>query len=422
MLNQRLTNPRVYLIAACIYLAAFLLWNLISLRTTGHLTDPFIFDYADSFMDFFNVNLHASSRDLYTTYSSFYSPPNIFLAKLLTPHECVGMLDKYEFRKCGIGYFYGFEVFFFLLNGGLLWRILKGAVNRVWWLILFLLSFPMMFAIERGNYIVIALSLACLLVLAKSPIKKLFLLAFLPLVKYYLIIGGVGLFLNKKYIKILYFIAIFLTFNIIFSYINDIPHANLIFSNLTKFSKGNGGIYNIWNATNISSIGEAFSTYYFYDSILVKIAHMLLIGVSMLCIWAYYVYVSENYQYGIDINKNLFLLLMLFLIISPTAGYYSIILLYPFIADYLSRKSLSIYEKILIIALLLPYPIKLFKLSEIILDPSLWIGNSQLRSSAEELFPIYFQVQSIIIPVTLLMIFFCFIRTIEFKEESNEKN
>lgn len=411
--NSRLVG--IALLIANTYLALFCLLNIVSLIRFGHLTPPFMFDWADTWMDFFNVNMHSHSEGLYTEFKSFYSPFNIYIAKLWVPDDCIGVMNKYDFRECAMPSAYIFEGIFLIINVMLMSKILGKCKNKYQWLILFSLSFPMLYAVERGNYIVIAMALMSLFVLAKGGMQQIIILSLLPLVKYYLLLLYSGLFISKAHLKLL-LIAIFLIcLNVLFSIINNIPNTNLILNNLLNFSAGNGGVYNLWNATNIKSIGEAGS-YLLGNIFSVQVFKLILVCTSFICFIKYYIFIANTYKNEFDIKLNALIILILFFIISPTAGFYSLILLLPFFAYYISKNSLRVHEQFLLILMLLPYPFNLFRLDEIELDQSKYIANIGQMDAVYSNIIIYYQLQSLLIPILLIIIFWSITNRSELSE------
>jgi hypothetical protein len=234
--------------------------------------------------------------------------------------------------------------------------------------------------------------------------QQIIILSLLPMVKYYLLILYSGLFISKAYSKLLLITIFLICLNVLFSIINNIPNTNLILNNLLNFSAGNGGVYNLWNATNIKSIGEAGS-YLFGNIFSVQVFKLILVCTSFICFIKYYIFIANTYKNEFDIKLNALIILILFFIISPTAGFYSLILLLPFFAYYISKNSLRAHEQFLLILMLLPYPFNLFRLDEMELDYSKYIANIGQMDAVYSSVIIYYQLQSLLIPILLIIIF-----------------
>ena len=147
-------------IAGCIYF-----WS--SFAENGYLPSPFVYDKADTFMDFFHSMYWADEPGRYTDWGSVYPPLNFLFLKgarwLLfgQVHES----DAFTLRASAkplipyiVAAFAASALFVFRHD---LWRGFTGAQKALLF-ITFLLSPPMLFSIERGNLIIFALGFLAL--------------------------------------------------------------------------------------------------------------------------------------------------------------------------------------------------------------------------------------------------------------------
>jgi hypothetical protein len=169
-------------IAGCIYYWSFFTAN-------GYLPSPFVYDKADTFMDFFHPMYWADEPGRYLDWSSVYPPINFLFLKgvrwlLFGPvHES----DAFTLRDSAqyfmpylVGVFAASLLYAFRHD---LWRGFT-ANQKVLLFITCLLSPPLLFTIERGNLIIFALGFLAL-ALAKPGLTRAFAIGMLINIKPY---------------------------------------------------------------------------------------------------------------------------------------------------------------------------------------------------------------------------------------------
>jgi hypothetical protein len=155
------------LFACCVIQIAGCIYFWLSFTENGYLPSPFVYDKADTFMDFFNPMYWADEPGRYTDWDSVYPPLNFLFLKgarwLLfgQVHES----DAFTLRDSAkplipyiVAAFAAAPLFVFRYD---LWRGFTSAQKSLLF-ITFLLSPPMLFSIERGNLIIFALGFLAL--------------------------------------------------------------------------------------------------------------------------------------------------------------------------------------------------------------------------------------------------------------------
>lgn len=158
-----------------------------SFLKNGYLPTPFIYDKADTFMDFFHPLFWADDDGRYTVWSSVYPPLNFLFLKCVR-WLLIGdrqFIDAFALRDYA-QHAWIYIVVAYLVVSALalrsdLWQGFTGLERGLIWMI-GALSSPMLFAVERGNLIVFSLPFLAL-ALAKSGWQRA---------------GAIGILINIK--------------------------------------------------------------------------------------------------------------------------------------------------------------------------------------------------------------------------------
>lgn len=153
-----------------IYLATFFYFN-------SYLPAPFVVNKYDTFMDFYNV-FHWSLRDgIYTEWSSVYPPLNFLFANLFQY-----IFDLQDFSggsgllREGIGqqiiYLILIYIVCIIISINISSKEIFNRNEKIYYLVITLLSAPFLFAIERGNLIVLSLPFLCLYIKSNNSIRS----------------------------------------------------------------------------------------------------------------------------------------------------------------------------------------------------------------------------------------------------------
>jgi hypothetical protein len=159
-----LTRWLALLLAVQLVGVGYVVWFFI---TEGYLPSPFVYDKADTFMDFFHPLYWAGDEGRYTVWQSVYPPLNFLLLKAIH-HLILGgnqFSDGFAIRDAYPG------LAFLILAIALISAFIAIRIgpfrtlarrDQILLFLFFILSPPFLFAIERGNLIVLALPLLAL--------------------------------------------------------------------------------------------------------------------------------------------------------------------------------------------------------------------------------------------------------------------
>jgi len=149
------------------YLSIVLLLNIAGLwyyidyfTSNGYLPSPFVYDKSDTFMDLFNTMYWVYDDGRYTDWGSVYPPLGFFILKFINfvfdgsySGDPGYMRDNSAFVIFGFGLVY-LLIPFLVLKTKYWQEFLSNEKFIIYFIIV--LSTPMLFALERGNIIVLA--------------------------------------------------------------------------------------------------------------------------------------------------------------------------------------------------------------------------------------------------------------------------
>jgi hypothetical protein len=353
---------------------------------------PFSFYFNDTFMDFYNVNFHALNYDFYNgNFKSIYTPIFRFISEILTPLSCKKLDSSVELKQCDyfLPYIY---LIFFVLNTITLSCIFGQYNSKFIFILLFNISFPLLFALERGNYIIFCALYINIILLINSKKIIYYLLLLLPLLKIYFIINFF-IYLVESTNKFFKMFFLFLLISIIIWYLSE---DNFIFfvNNIFSFSKRINH-FDILNATSLSPILKYID---------LSILNIFYAGFKIYLLLRMYVFMCFAVRVNnISVNEIKFILFVLILfciIILSSIGFYSVILIYPFAAFLIARNLIDNYEKFLILLTTIPLPFEIFQYE--------FVENNL----------IYLNVQSLLMPILLILLYLSITKIERFKNEN----
>ena len=374
-----------------IFYEVFFIFNTITFfENNKSFPVPFFYNKYDSFMDFFNVNWWSFNKNIYTEWHGFYTPLNVYFSQLLVPNKCSGLLSSIALRICSLNESLVFFISISLINFALVLRIVKNNLEGYLWAIFIMLSMPMLFSLERGNYIIATFTIACIYILLDNSKFKTFFLAILINFKLYTSILLLNYYFKFSLKKTIILLFIIISINIIFGFIIDNNQWYRIIGNILYFSQksSSDGFNQLFVATNFSPWKFSF------DNILFIITAKLL---NLFIVIRLVIYYKLNIAYIFDcMYMNLILLITLFLFTSAP-GYYSLIIIIPFYLTCLASGKISSITKILFILLLLPYPFNV--------QNTIYHGFNSILFDQYAAYEIGIPIHSYIIPVLLFLIF-----------------
>jgi hypothetical protein len=388
-------TEKILLIVLMIINVTFLLhaFQFTEVIGYGKLPQPFSVYKNDTFMDYYNVNYHALQDNFYYgEFKSVYSPVFRFFSKLFTNDSCIHVNSALDLKYCdkSIVFFY---IIFYLINILLLNKIMQNYENKILFLLLVSMSFPLIFTLERGNYILMAAILLNFIVLTSEYKYINYSILFLPFIKFYFLfifiiylINGLNHFIYKS-----------ITFSVLMLILFNVYNDNILnmLNNLAGFNEKRVNIFDLLNATSLK--------------LLIKYIDLQLISFFYIIIKIYlmirlYIYISiniNNNKISLDEYKFVLFILIVFLIINLSGiGYYSLILLYPFALYFISINKLNNKEKYIVLLTTIPYPIEIVKFKQV---------ENALT---------YINVQSVIIPLLLIALFISLTSSKRFDNEN----
>ena len=172
-----------------------------------HLPPPFYYDPNNTFFDFFEVNRLSFTAHLFDDFQPNYLPFVFGLGQLLGPQHC-DLANPYHYRACALPsilWMVGFYVAAALLVGRFL-RATHHIQNNISQLLkvefIVLTSPILLFALERGNYIILTLLFLIVYELAKPMWVRVLLAILLINLKIYMVILLLPMLLKSYYKKV----------------------------------------------------------------------------------------------------------------------------------------------------------------------------------------------------------------------------
>jgi len=261
----------------------------------GCLPEPFLYDKSDTFMDFYNPLYWTFEPSRYETWKSIYPPLNFLILKIFT----FVISDEFQFTAKSIREKYGqiiliFFIFYLILPLILFkskdWSIFSYKDKFLLYFVV-IFSTPMLFALERGNLILITLPLLSL-VFCESKLIRIVSIAILVNIKPYLWLFSFFYIVRKKWKD---FIVLSTFSGFIFVITGLLLGGNFFtfFYNIIDYA-GNSNLYSIREVlampSSISALSSALeyisSNYYIklnYINSLNFITPEALILISILC-------------------------------------------------------------------------------------------------------------------------------------------
>lgn len=229
-----------------LYLYPILIFNLYNLtsyliffKKNHYLPNPFVGDKSDTFMDFFNPLYWAYQSGVYTDWHSIYPPLNFLILKAI--HWVMGGQSIYnnalDFRSYAIADIGLFIILYFLSIAFLMrhkvWGIFSFGEKILLYLVI-ITSVPMLYALERGNLIIITLFVLPF-VFSNNALTKALSIAVIANIKPYFILFSLYFVITKEWknftISIVAMGAIFILSTIILG-----VQANEFFKNIIYFN------------------------------------------------------------------------------------------------------------------------------------------------------------------------------------------
>lgn len=174
--NKNITDNRVLLLAVLLNLAG-ICYYLYFLNINKYLPSPFLYNKSDSFMDLFNTIYWAGDNGRYTDWKSVYPPFSFYIVKCINSICGVAYQDdSVSIRDQSLNVIIGFIIIYFTSS---LLAIKHKAFNcfssvqKITLYLIFVSSTPMLFALERGNIIVLCPLILIYALYSKGNVRHL---------------------------------------------------------------------------------------------------------------------------------------------------------------------------------------------------------------------------------------------------------
>ncbi|WP_413194787.1 glycosyltransferase 87 family protein [Pararobbsia alpina] len=240
-----------------------LAYGIFLFLRSGRFPVPVFYDPYDTFMDFFNTNYWAVHAGRYDVWHSIYPIFTFVLGAAMTPARCVSQLSSVGIRTCAsdsIGWIVAAYLAGAWVCALVVTRKLDETWPRRWWRVpvltfVFALAAPALFAVERGNYIVIVFLCLGLSELSGRDWKGALLLALAINLKQYLVVLWLAPFLKRRFDYLALSVMMALAINWISSIALPDVHYSMLFENMAGFSTGASTSYfeKMWYATSFSA-------------------------------------------------------------------------------------------------------------------------------------------------------------------------
>ena len=195
--------------------AVFFIYYFLAGRYSEYIpkaVSNLLFDAHDKYMDFFNQIAYAKDLNPYVKGPGFDSPLFIYAAHFIEKifPAAADVPQEFRYMKAGQILFAAYTglalaIYAFAFNG--LFSAIKVEVKRrAWFYIAFILSYPVIFAVDRGNYVFLTSAFIALFITqfieGRTYIAAM-LLAVAVALKYYPAVFGIIFLINKKWMEAL---------------------------------------------------------------------------------------------------------------------------------------------------------------------------------------------------------------------------
>lgn len=340
---------KALLVSQALYLV-FAIWHALA---TGALPPPFFYDASDTFMDFFNTNFWAFHEGRFEQWHSIYPIVVFAIGRWLGDARCAAGGPE-GMRICdlpSIGYLFAAYGVGVGVAAALVRRKLRAlgawGGGRPPLVVALAMAFcmPGMFALERGNYIVLAFAGTALAELFGWTWVGALFLGFSVDIKQYLVVLWLVPLLKRRYGYLVISMAFALALNVLGLVLVPESHYGLLIHNMLGFANGTPDSYfeKIWYPTSLAAwwrglnaqvVGTALesSPILIFARDLMDLAHAVSLAAVVVALFAVV-------RRGADLERgylNLVLLLSL-MALTDSLGGYSIILLLPYLSALFRR-------------------------------------------------------------------------------------
>ncbi len=397
-------EKRQITIISLVIITLFYYSIFLNYQELNYLKAPFFFISNDSFMDFFNTNWHSQRLGkAFTEWRSIYSPLNLYFAAHMMSSNCVGLESSIQLRACDIGSYILISALSYILFIALLILIQLKERKLSFFTFIMPISFPILYALERGNYVILAAIITSFGVLIDNKIVKELAYVIVSNIKIYIYLPFI-LILNYRH-EILRNIILFLIVLIIGVILYGDKSWYLYFRNLFIFSGNIDYFQTYWMPTELG-VYKAFPK----KSLMNFLIHIIAVIIkTYVIIKIYLIYFSKN---KINYDKDI-LFCIFFLGISQliNIGYYSYLILFPYFMKLDLNNKISKYSFSAICYILIPFlSIEIYNIG-VFSEVSFISQNSQYLTK-----DLFLTLNSILLPLMGFILFCIFCNQLSTKD------
>ena len=253
------TKALIVLLGLNILAFIYYFWFLVN---QGYLPSPFFYDTSDTFMDLFNPLVQLSREGIYNEYKSIYPPLNFLILKCLAWITNISRtVDADSLRETSTSLIFIYLAIY-LLTPALILRTKNFNVLKLWdkklLYFIFILSFPYLFLLERGNIVLFSFIPLAMVLNSESTKRELWIAILINLKPYFILLSLIYLFKKEwnSFFRVAWIAgSIFLVTGLII----DPHHFILIFSNLVDFTKPD----NIFALRGVFSLPNSIDSFFY---------------------------------------------------------------------------------------------------------------------------------------------------------------
>lgn len=324
----------------------YLGYSFLHVEWLGYLPPPYFQNHYDTYMDLYNTNFFSYQSTRYDGWRSVYPPLAFLVAKFNTSAQCVANSTPVELRECSpwsILLIYAAMVVGSIYNALDFCRTYMSQLDKKFiaffsLVIATFLSGPSVFAIERGNYIVLCYALLSIAIYYRGHNLILAMLAVSVNIKPYL--GVLILSYARRTTIYKMFMAFVLSAALFFS--SDIvlgdKNSKLLLDNILGFANAENGNYldklyfnnspMLWYDVLYYIVRTNMTENIFLQELIQTVIYTkFLLYVPLLIL-------LRNIWNSKDVIFKCFALTLLLVTYLPSLGGYAILLLFPYFAHF----------------------------------------------------------------------------------------
>jgi len=193
LLSSEINNKKYFLTVWLAIQFSWIIYLIFYVNSNGYLPEPFIYDKADTFMDFFHTLQWTNNDGRYTEWHTVYPGLNFLFLKIISMFSIVDInQDGFLIRDQGIYFIYTITISYILLPLSIVLSIKSQIFNLYEKTVFYLISLtsaPMLFGLERGNLIIFMMPIIVLLLNERNKFHPLLISILINIKPYMALVG-----------------------------------------------------------------------------------------------------------------------------------------------------------------------------------------------------------------------------------------